>query len=238
MSHNNYFQFKQFKIIQENAAMKVNTDGVLLGAWTNLDGVKTVLDVGAGTGLIALMIAQRCDAIITGVEIEKNAAEEAVQNVQNSNWGNSVTIQNISFQEFAAVSEIEFDLIVSNPPFFSNGVKNADPNLSMARHNDLLPFTDIISGAVKLLTDTGKLALILPFDQSVDFIEKARLNRLFLNRMTDVKPFPDRQANRCLMEFRKLESDNEKTEISVFGDSKIEYSEEFKGLTHDFYLKH
>jgi tRNA1Val (adenine37-N6)-methyltransferase len=238
MSHNNYFQFKQFKIIQEKAAMKVNTDGVLLGAWTNLDGVKTVLDVGAGTGLIALMIAQRCDAIITGVEIEKNAAEEAVQNVQNSNWGNRVTIQNISFQEFAAVSEIEFDLIVSNPPFFSNGVKNADPNLSMARHNDLLPFTDIISGAVKLLTDTGKLALILPLDQSVDFIEKARLNRLFLNRMTDVKPFPDRQANRCLMEFRKLEPDNEKTEISVFGDSKIDYSEEFKGLTHDFYLKH
>lgn len=238
MSHNNYFQFKQFKIIQEKAAMKVNTDGVLLGAWTNLDGVKTVLDVGAGTGLIALMIAQRCDAIITGVEIEKNAAEEAVQNVQNSNWGNRVTIQNISFQEFAAVSEIEFDLIVSNPPFFSNGVKNADPNLSMARHNDLLPFTDIISGAVKLLTDTGKLALILPFDQSADFIEKASLNGLFLNRMTDVKPFPDRLANRCLMEFGKLESDNEKTEISVFGDSKLDYSEEFKGLTHDFYLKH
>lgn len=198
MSHNNYFQFKQFKIIQEKAAMKVNTDGVLLGAWTNLDGVKTVLDVGAGTGLIALMIAQRCDAIITGVEIEKNAAEEAVQNVQNSNWGNRVTIQNISFQEFAAVSEIEFDLIVSNPPFFSNGVKNADPNLSMARHNDLLPFTDIISGAVKLLTDTGKLALILPLDQSVDFIEKARLNRLFLNRMTDVKPFPDRLVYQLL----------------------------------------
>jgi tRNA1Val (adenine37-N6)-methyltransferase len=238
MSRNNFFQFKQFKIIQEKAAMKVNTDGILLGAWTNLEGVKSVLDVGTGTGLIALMFAQRSDALITGVEIEKNAAEEAVQNVQNSNWGNRVTIYNTSFQEFAANSEIKFDLIATNPPFFSNAIKNANPHLSMARHNDLLSFVDIIFGAVKLLTGTGKLALILPFNQSIDFIAKARLKDLFLNRMTEIKPFQGKKPNRCLMEFGKSESILQKSQMTIFGDSKIDYSEDFKSLTRSFYLKH
>jgi tRNA1Val (adenine37-N6)-methyltransferase len=218
--------------------MKVNTDGVLLGAWTNLDGVKTVLDIGTGTGLIALMLAQRSDALITGVEIEKNAAEEAVQNVQNSNWENRVTIHNTSFQEFAANSEIKFDLIVSNPPFFSNAIKNANPHLSIARHNDLLSFGDIICGVAKLLTETGKFTLILPFDQSVDFIAKARLKDLFLTRMTEVKPFLGKDPNRCLMEFGKSESIMQKSQMTIFGDSKIDYSEDFKSLTRDFYLKH
>ena len=170
MPHNTYFQFKQFKIIQEKAAMKVNTDGVLLAAWTNLEGVKTALDIGAGTGLISLMLAQVSDSIITGVEIEKNAAEEAVQNVQNSKWASRVSIINSSFQEFANVAESKFDLIITNPPFFTNSLKNAKPHLSMARHNHLLPFADIIAGAKQLLSETGKLSLILPFDQSIDFV--------------------------------------------------------------------
>ena len=238
MPHNNYFQFKQFKIIQEKAAMKVNTDGVLLGAWTNLEGVKTAIDIGAGTGLIALMLAQRCDAQITGVEIEKNAAEEAVQNVQNSKWGNRVSIQNTSFQEFVAVNESKFDLIITNPPFFSNSVKNSNPNLSIARHNQMLPFADIIAGAVKLLAETGKLALILPYAESKDFVEKAGVKALFLNRLTEIKPFPHKNLNRCLMEFGQSEKVLQKSQLSVFGDSKIDYSKEFINLTRDFYLKH
>ncbi len=237
MAKNLYFQFKQFKIIQEKAAMKVNTDGVLLGAWTNIEEVKTALDVGAGTGLIALMIAQRCDAQITGVEIEKNAAEEAFQNVQNSKWGNRIFIQNSSFQHFAANSDSKFDLIISNPPFFANGVKNANPHLSIARHNHMLPFTDIIAGAVKLLTKTGKLALILPFDLAQDFIEKARISGLFLNRLTEVKPFPNKLPNRCLMEFGGGKTHFEKSQMSVFSEFGNDYSQEFKNLACDFYLK-
>lgn len=237
MAKNTCFQFKQFKIIQEKAAMKVNTDGVLLGAWTNLEGVNSVLDIGTGTGLIALMIAQRCNAQITGVEIEKNAAEEALENVQNSKWGNRIFIQNTSFQHFAANTESKFDLIISNPPFFTNSVKNANPHLSMARHNHLLPFADIIAGTVKLLTKSGKLSLILPFDNAHDFVKKASLNGLYLIRLTEVKPFPDKLPNRCLLEFVTKYTNFEKSQISVFSEVKNEYSGEFKKLAVDFYLK-
>jgi tRNA1Val (adenine37-N6)-methyltransferase len=237
MGRNNCFEFKKFKIHQEKSAMKVNTDGVLLGAWTNLEGAETVLDVGAGTGLISLMIAQRSDAKITGIEIEKNAADEAGQNVQNSNWSNRISIQHISFQDFVSVAQNTFDVIVSNPPFFSNGVKNTNPHLSMARHNHLLPFADIIAGAKKLLGENGILALILPSDSAKEFIEKARKESLFLNRLTEVKPFPDREPNRFLMEFGKEVLVLHKTLMSVFDDSRTCYSEEFKKLARDFYLK-
>jgi tRNA1Val (adenine37-N6)-methyltransferase len=237
MTKNLYFQFKQFKIIQEKAAMKVNTDGVLLGAWVILDGVNTALDIGAGTGLIALMLAQRCDAKITGVEIEKNAAEEANQNVQNSKWGNRISIQNTPFQEFCVVSKNKFDLIITNPPFFTNSLKNANPLLSMARHNHLLPFDDIIAGAKILLNETGKLALILPFEHALNFVESAAKGGLFLHRLTEVLPFPNKQPNRCLMEFGRSVAALQKSQLSVLGNSKADYSEDFKSLTRDFYLK-
>jgi len=237
MGRNNYFQFKQFRIHQEKSAMKVNTDGVLLGAWTNLDGAKTVLDIGAGTGLISLMIAQRSVAFITGVEIEKNAAEEAQRNVQNSEWSNRISIQHSSFQEFVKTANHHFDVIVSNPPFFSNSVKNTNPHLSMARHNHMLPFEDIIAGSKNLLGDDGILSLILPAAAAPEFIEEALQENLFLKRQTLVKPFPHKAPNRCLMEFSKAQSVQENTSMSVFDESGKEYSEEFKTLARDFYLK-
>lgn len=237
MSRNNYFQFKQFRIHQEKSAMKVNTDGVLLGAWTDINGANTVLDIGAGTGLISLMIAQRSDAIITGIEIEKNAADEAAQNVKNSKWSDRVSIQHISFQDFVTTSPNKFDLIVSNPPFFSNGVKNTNPHLSMARHNHMLPFSDVIEGTTKLLSENGMLSIILPADSALEFIEKARSKGLFLTRLTEVKPFPDTEPNRCLMEFGKVQVTLQKTEMSVFDETRKDYSKEFKSLARDFYLK-
>jgi tRNA1Val (adenine37-N6)-methyltransferase len=237
MGRNNYFQFKKFRILQEKSAMKVNTDGFLLGSWTNLDGAKTVLDIGAGTGLISLMIAQRSDAFITGVEIEKNAAEEAAHNVLNSEWSNRIIIQYISFQDFATGTQQKFDLIISNPPFFSNSVKNTNPHLSMARHNYLLPFAYIIVGTKKLLNKKGKLSLILPFESAQEFIEKALMENLFITRLTEVKPFPDKKPNRCLMEFGMEQLAIHKTVMSVFDETGKDYSNEFKTLARDFYLK-
>ena len=237
MGRNNYFQFKQFRIHQDKTAMKVNTDGVLLGAWTDITGAKTALDIGAGTGLISLMIAQRSNAIITGVEIEKYAAEEANQNIQNSPWKNRISIQHTSFQDFAASAQNKFDLIVSNPPFFSNCVKNTNPHLSIARHNHLLPFEDIIDGAKKLLSENGMLSLILPADSAKEFIGKASIESLFLTRFTEVKPFPNTEPNRCLMEFVKVQVTLQKSEMSVFDETRKNYSDEFKILARDFYLK-
>lgn len=237
MGRNNYFQFKKFKILQEKAAMKVNTDGVLLGAWTNISSALNVLDIGAGTGLISLMVAQRSNAFITGIEIEKNAAEEAHRNVQDSVWGNRIEIQNCSFQEFAETSKKHFDVIVTNPPFFTNSVKNTNPHLSIARHNHLLPFEDIISGSKKLLGENGILSLILPAVAAPEFIEKAGYENLFLNRLTLVKPFPYKDPNRFLMEFGKNKLICEQTSMSVFDESGKDYSEEFKNMARDFYLK-
>lgn len=217
--------------------MKVNTDGVLLGAWTNINGVKTVLDIGAGTGLISLMIAQRTDAIITGIEIEKNAADEAAQNVKNSKWSNRISIKNSSFQDFVATAVNKFDLIVSNPPFFSNSVKNKNPHLSMARHNHMLPFSDIIDGSKKLFSENGMLSIILPADSAQEFIQIAHSKGLFLTRLTEVKPFPDTESNRCLIEFGKVQVTLQKTEMSVFDETRKNYSDEFKILVCDFYLK-
>lgn len=237
MGRNNFFQFKKFRIEQEKAAMKVNTDGVLLGAWTNITSAGNVLDVGAGTGLITLMIAQRSDAFVTGIEIEKNAAEEALHNVKNSEWNTRILILQSSFQEFAETAKNQFDVIVTNPPFFSNSVKNVNPHLSIARHNHLLPFEDIISGSKRLLVENGILSLILPADAANEFTEKALNENLYLNRLTLVKPFPHKEPNRCLMEFGKKKSVCENTSMSVFDESGKDYSADFKVLARDFYLK-
>lgn len=237
MAGNSYFHFKQFKILQEKAAMKVNTDGILLGAWVNLEGAKTILDVGTGTGLIALMMAQRIEAQITAIEIDRNAADEAIQNVRNSKWHNRITVQNCSFQDFSATKESMFDLIVSNPPFFSKSLKNTNPQLSMARHNHFLSFPDIIFGAKKLLSEKGKLALILPFNLANEFINKSQSENLFLSRFTAVKPFLDKEPNRCLMEFKHNPQVFQKTQLAIYNDLKNAYSEEYIKLTRDFYLK-
>ena len=237
MGRNSYFQFKQFKILQEKAAMKVNTDGILLGVWVNLEGAKTILDVGTGTGLIALMLAQRIESQITAIEIDQNAADEAVQNVRNSKWHNRISVQNCSFQDFSATKQRKFDLIVSNPPFFSNSLKNTNPHLSMARHNHLLSFNDIIFGAKMLLSEKGKLALILPFNLANEFIDESQSENLFLSRFTEVRPFSDKEPNRCLMEFERNPQVLQKTQLSIYNDSKNEYSEEYIKLTRNFYLK-
>ena len=222
--------------MQERAAMKVNTDGVLLGAWINVTSAKTVLDIGTGTGLIALMLAQRCAAEITAIEIEKNAAEEAAENAKKCPWNNRISVQNCSFQAFTKTALNTFDLIISNPPFFTNGVKNRNPNKSIARHNDLLPFDCLIEGSAALLNPDGRLAVILPVDQALQFTKEANKRGLFPERLTDVKPNPLKLANRCLMEFSKNPTVLIKNSLTIYTESGADYSDQFKNLTRDFYL--
>ncbi len=236
MGKNNFFQFKQFKIIQDNTAMKVGTDGVLLGAWTEVSGVKSILDIGTGTGLIALMMAQRTKAKITGIEIEKNAAAEAVENAQNSNWGNRINIVHISFQEFMKTCTEKFDLVISNPPFFINSRHSKNENLAIAKHNRLLSLEDLAAGTEKLLEPEGKLALILPVIPAEKLIHRAKISDLHLLRLTEVKPGKNKIIHRYLMEFTRVKSKPEKNILFIQNDEGTGYSEDYKLLTREFYL--
>ena len=235
MAGNNYFQFKHFKIIQKKSAMKVGTDGILLGAWVNVANVKSVLDIGTGTGLIALMIVQRSRAKITAIEIDENAANEAVLNILNSPWKKCIEIYNISLQDFTKAANQKFDLIVSNPPFFNNSLKKKSDAENFARHTDSLSYAELITAVSRLLANEGRFALILPEISKTEFVELANNFGLNLIRETLIYPKVGSPANRCLMEFSMLKQNKEASKITIYSKVGI-YSPEFKNLTKDFYL--
>lgn len=236
MAGNNYFQFKQFRIIQRQSAMKVGTDGVLLGAWTDTGQAKTILDIGTGTGVIALMMAQRSDAKITGVEIEKSTAEEAAENVRNSSWSERITIENFSFQEFAGQCTQKFDLIVANLPFFVNSLKSQSSMLAMAKHNYLLPSDDLLKGVVRLFSNGSLFSLILPVAEAEDFIEAAKSENLFLSRLTKVYPHENKIPNRYLMEFTEYEKKPDIDTLFIRNAGSNEFTQQYRKLTSAFYL--
>jgi tRNA1Val (adenine37-N6)-methyltransferase len=160
---NSWFQFKHFKIVQDKCAMKVGTDGVLLGAWVPLEGARRILDVGSGTGLIALMLAQRApEADITAVEIDQDACLQSVENIQQSPWFKRLKVVNTDFRHFSQGDDGLFDLIVTNPPYFVGSQPSSGEARSIARHTTLLGYNELIEGVVRRLKPEGRLALILP----------------------------------------------------------------------------
>ncbi len=235
MGKNNYFQFKEFKIVQEKSAMKVGTDGILLGAWVNKLNHKNILDIGTGTGLISLMLAQRTKARILALEIDANAANEAKYNVANSPWKDKIETKNISFQNFVNFSNQKFDLIVSNPPFFENSIKKKEKAQTTARHTDSLTFKELVNGVSSLLSKSGRFAVILPTLSKTEFIKLANNVGLFLTRTTLVFPKSGVQANRCLMEFSKIKKAHKEEELTIY-DLDGNYTSDYKTLTKDFYL--
>lgn len=232
---NDYFKFKQFVIHQEKCAMKVGTDGVLLGAWTDCTNAHNVLDIGTGTGLIALMIAQGSNAKIDAVEIDDEACKQAKENVINSPWKDQVQIINKSFQEFESINN-KYDLIVSNPPYFQNSLYASNEKRTDARHNSNLELDDLISGALKLLSEKGKLSIILPYLEGTMFILKAAENGLYCVRQTKVLPKPDKEPKRLLLEFMKEKMPLVEQELIIELNKRHEYSDAYKNLTKDFYL--
>src|SRR5690554_1164673 len=237
MGRNNYFRFKQFKVVQNHAAMKVGTDGVLLGAWVNTENASSILDVGTGTGLIALMLAQRTNAFITGIDIEEKAAMEAVTNILASPWSQRIRIINISLQNFLQSINNKFDLIVSNPPFFSNSQKSKIENLAIAKHNDFLPFDDLIFCCSKLLNDNGRFALIIPCQSYNEIQMLSQKANLTIIRKTLVKPTPMKKGHRLLIQLAKTEFiPIEMDVIHIHDDTKQDFSQEFKTLISPFYL--
>ena len=238
MSRNSYFQFKQFRIVQERSAMKVGVDGVLLGAWADVSGANRILDIGAGTGLIALMMAQRnADAQIDALEIEQDAFHEALFNIQHSPWHERIQIELCSFQEFAEKSDLKYDLIVSNPPYFTNGHKAPLENRAKARHSDSLPLSVLISGVFGLLNKTGKLALVLPIESLQELTQLADSNNLYVSRICHIKPNPQKPVFRILVELTNSGCIFQEEELMIEFEKHHDYTPEYRELTNAFYLK-
>ncbi|MEB3343414.1 methyltransferase [Okeania sp.] len=237
----NKFQFKQFTVWQDKCAMKVGTDGTLLGAWVDISGAEKILDIGTGTGLIALMLAQRSSqqygTFIDAVEIDKDSFLQAKENVERSPWSNRIKIFNYSIQEYTKICQKRYDLIVSNPPFFENAYKAANQARNVARHTDFLSQTDLLKTAIKLLSATGKLAVIYPVEPAINFQEKAEDLGLFCQRKLYVKHNQEIPVKRILLELSKQQLPLQENILTIKNKQDI-YTPEFISLIQDFYLKY
>lgn len=239
---NEYFKFKQFTIYQNRCAMKVGTDGVLLGVLAPIINSGKILDIGTGTGLVAIMMAQRCPNAteIFGIEIDKDAAIQAQENANKTEW--PIRIINKSIQEFSSYCDEKFNLIVSNPPYFIDSLKAPKKNRNIARHTDELSFQDLVISVHKLLAVTGKFTVIIPYSSEDNFINIANKENLFAEDIIHIIPKVGKEIKRSVITFSKNISnkgcDINVTELIIETEERHKYSEEFKKLTADFYLKH
>ena len=233
---NPYFNFKQFSINQDKCAMKVNTDGVLLGAWCTTENTNNILDIGTGTGLIALMLAQKSEAEIVAIEIDENAAIQAQENVSQSKWYNRIKVIHESFQEFSESSNEKFDLIVSNPPYFVDSLKAPTATRNMARHTDNLSHKDLFRHSANLLAKNGRLCLILPISEGLSGIKLASELNLFCHKLVYVYPKIGVKAKRLLLEFGLTKQKTVESDITIETHERHNYSAEFTELTKEFYL--
>lgn len=217
--------------------MKVGTDGVLLGAWTDTTGTQQILDIGTGTGLIALMLAQRSQAQIDAVDINEDACIQARENILRSPWSENIQVYHCSVQDYATTCPKRYDLLVSNPPFFENAYKAQELARTLARHSDSLPQLDILQVAEQLLHGDGRLAVIYPPESAKIFQEKAKAFGFFCNRKLCVKTTLENQTKRILMELGKSKSEYQETTITLEAAKNV-YTAEFIALIKDFYLKY
>ncbi len=236
---NSWFQFKHFMIQQDRCAMKVGTDGVLLGAWVKAKHPRKILDVGTGTGLIALMLAQRyTEAIIKGIEIEAEASKQAQENVQASPFGERISIEHQSYQDFSEHSTQTYDLIVSNPPYFQNSYTSHSHKRNLARHTHALSYEELLKLSYKNLNNNGILSIIIPFSEYNSLIKIAEDNKLFLTDILKIYPTQTTNCKRVILNFSKEKPKNIRSEeIIIEPTQRHQYSEAFKALTQEFYIK-
>ena len=230
---NPYFQFKQFSVFHDQCAMKVGTDGVLIGAWADCSQSERILDVGTGSGLIALMLAQRSKATIDALDIDKSACEQAKYNVENSKFKERIQVIQSDFNHFN--TEHKYDLIASNPPYFTNSLPSPDKQRNIAKHNHALSFEVLLKKSATLLTEKGKIALILPYDAENQIQLLAENSGLFLCKKIIVCPKPDANPKRLLLEYAKINANPEISKFYIEKERHV-YSDEFRKLTEEFYL--
>ncbi len=229
------FRFRQFTIQQDKCAMKVGTDAVLLGSWVDPKNSNSILDIGTGTGLIALMLAQKSTAEIDAVDIDEGAYVQAKENFKTSPWQNRLNGSHQSFQEFAATSKKKYDLIVTNPPYFHHASKPPEEARLNARHNDQLSFEELISGVKKILAEDGRLCLILPCKEGFEFLDVAQREGLFCRSIMHVKTRSDKNEKRLMMEFRFQFGILEDYEI-IIQEEDNSYTPEYIEMTKEYFL--
>jgi tRNA1Val (adenine37-N6)-methyltransferase len=232
------FTFKQFKVEHELSAQKVGTDGVLLGAWTPIAAnSKNILDIGTGSGLIALMLAQRSSAIsfIDAIDIDALACQQATKNFDNSNWKEKLKVYHIALQNFQP--EKQYDLIVCNPPFFSNSLQPENISKTQARHDDSLLLNDLFFHVKRILKMGSKFSIIFPFERKTELIKTAVENQLFPNAICNVKGNENTSPKRVMIVFQYIKKLIDcKEEELIIEVSRNNYTEAYKNLTKDFYL--
>ena len=235
---NPFFQFKQFTIRHDKCAMKVGTDGVLLGAWTGIESCNRILDIGTGTGLIAMMLAQRSKAVIDAIDIDAEACLQAQENAESSPFAERIKIRHSALSDFAQTDTGLYDLIVSNPPYFVDSLKCPDQKRNTARHTDTLTLEDLLQASRKLLAPQGRIALILPYDQKERLTDCIRTQNLFLSKETSVIPVPGAEPKRLLAELTAeppvFPTFSSQLTIEI---ARHQYTDEYVSLTKDFYLK-
>jgi len=233
---NSYFEFKQFKIYQDRCAFKVGTDGVLLGAAADAAGRERILDIGTGSGLIAIMLAQKSKAEITAIEPDTESFHQACENVIICKWNDRIRVIETDLQHFNEKDRL-FDLIVTNPPFFSNLLVNPDPRKSTARHNIRLSTEDLLEGVQRLMAENGSFQLIMPYVEGNIFIEVASGYGLYCNSVLKIRPLPTSEIRRVILTFSRHHFLPKEKSLTIERGRRHDYTEEYKALTRDFYLK-
>ncbi len=236
MGREKVFRFKQFEVLNDRTAMKVGTDGVLLGAWCPVEGASRALDVGTGCGVIALMVAQRNgQVLIDGIDIDEDAIQEARVNFARSPWHERLTAAKRDFNDMDE-KERHYDLIVSNPPYFTNGVLPTGGARTVARHTASLSYSQLIEGAARLLTDDGLLALITPTDAHSDIVEASAFASLPVRRVTRVIPVEGAPPKRILWLLSRSGIPYHEETLTI-ARSDGTFTSEYIALTGAFYLK-
>lgn len=233
---NNSFAFKHFTIKQNECAMKVGTDAVLLGAWVNATSSKRILDIGTGTGVIAIMLAQKSPAKIDAIDVDEMSYKQATENVGNCPWKEWIQVYHTSLQEFSKTHSNEYDLIVSNPPYFIDSTKTPTDSRTHARHADLLSYEELLTGILKLLSPTGSFCVILPNKEGEQFRDMAEKKQLHLTKLVRIHTRTDKTEKRLLMKFEFTQKSFSEESITIEKDERHTYTEEYKELTKDYYL--
>ena len=232
------FQFKQFTIQQDRCAMKVGTDAVILGAWASLEhNPESVLDIGAGTGVLSLMLAQRSHAhLIDAIEIDDKAYEQCTENFENSIWNDRLFCYHADLQEFTEEIDDTYDLIICNPPFYSENYKTESTSRDLARFNDAMPFDHLIYSASILLSSDGRFNVVIPYKEEAQFIKMAAQAHLFPRKILNVKGHPEADVKRSFIEFSREKTAPHSATLVIETD-RHNFTEAYINLTKDFYLK-